>query len=120
MSWYIFVCIMIGGISVSLTGGLRATIVTTAYGDRHAGTRLSSFPMSHQKLMTVAVLSLFRLFLMLLLHGMSKLANVAFVGLVPMSISNTSLLLTWCCPQPHLLTTVCHTRGPLLSTNLCP
>ena len=33
MLWYIFVCSMIGGISVSVTSGLGAAIVTTAYGD---------------------------------------------------------------------------------------
>ncbi|KAJ7910948.1 magnesium transporter NIPA-domain-containing protein [Mycena leptocephala] len=33
MLWYIFVCSMIGGISVSVTTGLGAAIVTTAAGD---------------------------------------------------------------------------------------
>ncbi|EAU90972.1 DUF803 domain membrane protein [Coprinopsis cinerea okayama7 len=33
MLWYIFVCSMIGGISVSVTTGLGAAIVTTAMGD---------------------------------------------------------------------------------------
>ncbi|KAF7288715.1 DUF803-domain-containing protein [Mycena chlorophos] len=33
MLWYIFVCSMIGGISVSVTTGLGAAIVTTAEGD---------------------------------------------------------------------------------------
>ncbi|CAK5265525.1 unnamed protein product [Mycena citricolor] len=33
MLWYIFVCSMIGGISVSVTTGLGASIVTTAQGD---------------------------------------------------------------------------------------
>ncbi|KAF5386074.1 hypothetical protein D9615_002686 [Tricholomella constricta] len=33
MLWYIFVCSMIGGISVSVTTGLGAAIVQTAYGD---------------------------------------------------------------------------------------
>ncbi|KAF4621214.1 hypothetical protein D9613_000094 [Agrocybe pediades] len=33
MLWYIFVCSMIGGISVSVTTGLGAAIVTTAKGD---------------------------------------------------------------------------------------
>ncbi|KAI5121570.1 hypothetical protein M0805_000750 [Coniferiporia weirii] len=33
MLWYIMVCSMIGGISVSVTTGLGAAIVTTAYGD---------------------------------------------------------------------------------------
>ncbi|PFH49010.1 hypothetical protein AMATHDRAFT_64010 [Amanita thiersii Skay4041] len=33
MLWYILVCSMIGGISVSVTTGLGAAIVTTAYGD---------------------------------------------------------------------------------------
>ena len=32
MLWYIFVCSMIGGISVSVTSGLGAAIVTTAQG----------------------------------------------------------------------------------------
>ena len=32
MLWYIMVCSMIGGISVSVTTGLGATIVTTAQG----------------------------------------------------------------------------------------
>lgn len=33
MLWYIFVCSMIGGLSVSVTTGLGAAIVTTAQGD---------------------------------------------------------------------------------------
>ena len=33
MLWYIFVCSMIGGISVSVTTGLGAAIVETARGD---------------------------------------------------------------------------------------
>ena len=33
MLWYISVCSMIGGISVSVTTGLGAAIVTTAMGD---------------------------------------------------------------------------------------
>lgn len=33
MLWYIMVCSMIGGISVSVTTGLGAAIVTTAMGD---------------------------------------------------------------------------------------
>ena len=33
MMWYIFVCSMIGGISVSVTTGLGAAIVETARGD---------------------------------------------------------------------------------------
>lgn len=33
MLWYIMVCSMIGGISVSVTTGLGSAIVTTAYGD---------------------------------------------------------------------------------------
>lgn len=33
MLWYIFVCSMIGGISVSVTTGLGSAIVTTASGD---------------------------------------------------------------------------------------
>lgn len=33
MLWYIMVCSMIGGISVSVTTGLGAAIVTTARGD---------------------------------------------------------------------------------------
>lgn len=33
MLWYIMVCSMIGGISVSVTTGLGAAIVTTAQGD---------------------------------------------------------------------------------------
>ncbi|KAG5643319.1 hypothetical protein DXG03_001203 [Asterophora parasitica] len=33
MLWYIFICSMIGGISVSVTTGLGAAIVQTAYGD---------------------------------------------------------------------------------------
>lgn len=33
MLWYIFVCSMIGGISVSVTTGLGAAIVQTALGD---------------------------------------------------------------------------------------
>lgn len=33
MLWYIGVCSMIGGISVSVTTGLGAAIVTTAMGD---------------------------------------------------------------------------------------
>jgi hypothetical protein len=33
MLWYIFVCSMIGGISVSVTTGLGAAIVRTAMGD---------------------------------------------------------------------------------------
>lgn len=33
MFWYISVCSMIGGISVSVTTGLGAAIVTTAQGD---------------------------------------------------------------------------------------
>lgn len=33
MLWYIFVCSMIGGLSVSVTTGLGAAIVTTAGGD---------------------------------------------------------------------------------------
>ena len=33
MFWYILVCSMIGGISVSVTTGLGAAIVETAYGD---------------------------------------------------------------------------------------
>lgn len=33
MVWYILVCSMIGGISVSVTTGLGAAIVTTAFGD---------------------------------------------------------------------------------------
>lgn len=33
MLWYIMVCSMIGGISVSVTTGLGSAIVTTAMGD---------------------------------------------------------------------------------------
>ena len=33
MLWYLFVCSMIGGISVSVTTGLGAAIVETARGD---------------------------------------------------------------------------------------
>lgn len=33
MLWYIMVCSMIGGISVSVTTGLGSAIVTTAQGD---------------------------------------------------------------------------------------
>ena len=33
MLWYIMVCSMIGGISVSVTTGLGSAIVTTALGD---------------------------------------------------------------------------------------
>ncbi|KAH6901185.1 DUF803 domain membrane protein [Coprinopsis sp. MPI-PUGE-AT-0042] len=38
MLWYILVCSMIGGISVSVTTGLGAAIVTTAMGDNQAST----------------------------------------------------------------------------------
>ena len=37
MLWYIFVCSMIGGISVSVTSGLGAAIVTTAQGSNQVG-----------------------------------------------------------------------------------
>ena len=40
MFWYISVCSMIGGISVSVTTGLGASIVTTAMGDNQVS-RLS-------------------------------------------------------------------------------
>ena len=33
MIWYILVCSLIGGLSVSVTTGLGAAIVTTAMGD---------------------------------------------------------------------------------------
>lgn len=33
MLWYIMVCSMIGGLSVSVTTGLGSAIVTTAQGD---------------------------------------------------------------------------------------
>lgn len=33
MLWYIAICSMIGGISVSVTTGLGAAIVETAYGE---------------------------------------------------------------------------------------
>ena len=42
MLWYISVCSMIGGISVSVTTGLGAAIVTTARGDNQV--RFLSFP----------------------------------------------------------------------------
>jgi magnesium transporter len=37
MLWWIMVCSMIGGISVSVTTGLGAAIVTTAQGDNQVG-----------------------------------------------------------------------------------
>ena len=37
MLWYIMVCSMIGGISVSVTTGLGAAIVTSAQGDNQVG-----------------------------------------------------------------------------------
>lgn len=43
MLWYIFVCSMIGGISVSVTTGLGAAIVETARGDNQVR-RLSCYP----------------------------------------------------------------------------
>ena len=42
MIWYILVCSMIGGISVSVTTGLGAAIVTTARGDNQVSSRLPS------------------------------------------------------------------------------
>ena len=39
MLWYIMVCSMIGGISVSVTTGLGAAIVTSAQGDNQVGLR---------------------------------------------------------------------------------
>ena len=44
MLWYIFVCSMIGGISVSVTSGLGAAIVTTAYGDNQVRCSLPLLP----------------------------------------------------------------------------
>ena len=44
MLWYIFVCSMIGGISVSVTSGLGAAIVTTAYGDNQVRYSLPLLP----------------------------------------------------------------------------
>lgn len=41
MLWYIGVCSMIGGISVSVTTGLGAAIVETAYGDSQVGVATS-------------------------------------------------------------------------------
>lgn len=38
MLWYISVCSMIGGISVSVTTGLGAAIVQTALGDNQVNT----------------------------------------------------------------------------------
>jgi hypothetical protein len=45
MLWYISVCSMIGGISVSVTTGLGAAIVTTASGDNQVR---HGFMMSNQ------------------------------------------------------------------------
>lgn len=42
MLWYILVCSMIGGISVSVTTGLGSAIVTTAMGDNQVGRFLPS------------------------------------------------------------------------------
>lgn len=41
MLWYIMVCSMIGGISVSVTTGLGSAIVTTAMGDNQVRSRSS-------------------------------------------------------------------------------
>ena len=40
MLWYIMVCSMIGGISVSVTTGLGSAIVTTAMGDNQIRSRV--------------------------------------------------------------------------------
>ena len=37
MIWYLLVCSMIGGLSVSVTTGLGAAIVTTVMGDNQVG-----------------------------------------------------------------------------------
>lgn len=45
MIWYISVCSMIGGISVSVTTGLGSAIVTTALGDNQVwATRYAAHP----------------------------------------------------------------------------
>lgn len=47
MLWYIFVCSMIGGISVSVTTGLGAAIVTTAMGDNQVGVSVTCSILRH-------------------------------------------------------------------------
>jgi magnesium transporter len=37
MIWYLLVCSLIGGLSVSVTTGLGAAIVTTVMGDNQVG-----------------------------------------------------------------------------------
>lgn len=46
MLWYIMVCSMIGGISVSVTTGLGSAIVTTAMGDNQVSGPLKLFVIS--------------------------------------------------------------------------
>lgn len=41
MMWYLLVCSMIGGLSVSVTTGLGSAIVTTVMGDNQVGFFLS-------------------------------------------------------------------------------
>ena len=42
MIWYILVCSLIGGLSVSVTTGLGAAIVTTVMGDNQVGSTSQS------------------------------------------------------------------------------
>jgi hypothetical protein len=48
MLWYIAVCSMIGGISVSVTTGLGAAIVQTAYGDNQVRLWICALMSSHR------------------------------------------------------------------------
>ena len=57
MLWYIMVCSMIGGISVSVTTGLGSAIVTTAMGDNQVSMVIVAFGgLAHFTILTVQTL----------------------------------------------------------------
>ena len=56
MLWYIFVCSMIGGISVSVTTGLGAAIVQTAKGDNQVRVLYSAVQTKHPIAFLVQIL----------------------------------------------------------------
>ena len=58
MLWYIFVCSMIGGISVSVTTGLGAAIVTTAMGDNQVSVNCTCQLFSHPESVNAVVQAL--------------------------------------------------------------